>query len=391
MIFSLEAIEAQHGDSFILHFGSNGHPRFMLIDGGPYTVYRDRLKPRLEQIRKKWGAGEDRVLTLEMLMVSHIDDDHIGGVLALADEMAECRTAREVEHYKIATLWFNSFSDVVGNAAREIFTNIPASAGVADIEAGFPGLKVDRETAAVIASVSQGRQLRDQARLLNIPLNAPFDGMVMTPEEGIKSFVWGDSGLRLTVLAPNERRLKKLSAKWDAAVKKHKNGQTGALMAAYTDQSPYNLSSIVVLIELGGKRILLTGDARGDHIVEGLMKARLLKNEDDTLHIDVLKLPHHGSDRDVESKFFHQITANHYIISASGKYDNPDMDVLRWISQARRDDEYQVHLTNRDGECELKDKLRKLMVSDKVLAKHLRFREECVVSIKLDLGSSVTY
>jgi hypothetical protein len=30
-----------------------------------------------------------------MLIVSHIDDDHINGVVALTDELAECRTARE--------------------------------------------------------------------------------------------------------------------------------------------------------------------------------------------------------------------------------------------------------------------------------------------------------
>jgi len=391
MIFSLEAVEAQHGDCLILHFGSDTHPRFILVDGGPDTVYRDRLKPRLEQIRKKWGAGEDRTLTLEMLMVSHIDDDHINGVVALIDELAECRTEREAEHYKIGTLWFNNFSDVVGNGAKEIFTNIPVSASVADIEAGFPGLQVDRETAAVIASVTQGRQLRDRARLLNIPINAPLQGLIMTPQEGTKPFLWGISGLKFTVLSPNETRLKKLWVKWDEAAKKHKNGETGALMAAYTDQSPYNLSSIVVLVEFGGKRILLTGDARGDHIVDGLIKARLLKNEDDTLHIDVLKLPHHGSDRDVEKKFFRQITANHYLISANGKYDNPDMDVLRWISQARHDDEYQVHLTNRDGERELKERLHTLMASDDVLAKRMRFREEGALSIKLDLVNSVTY
>ena len=30
-----------------------------------------------------------------MLIVSHIDDDHINGVVALTDELAEYRTARE--------------------------------------------------------------------------------------------------------------------------------------------------------------------------------------------------------------------------------------------------------------------------------------------------------
>ena len=90
MIFSLEALEAQHGDCLILHYSSNHRPRFIVIDGGPDTVYRDRLRPRLEQIREKWGTGEDRFLNLDMLMVSHIDDDHIN--------------AKKAEPYKVGTL-----------------------------------------------------------------------------------------------------------------------------------------------------------------------------------------------------------------------------------------------------------------------------------------------
>src|SRR5258708_7880100 len=172
----------------------------------------------------------------------------------------------------------------------------------------------------------------------------------MADEEHVGAFVWGKSGLTFTVLSPIEGQLKKLWTKWEEAVRKHRQGETGALAAAYSDQSPYNLSSIVVLVEFGGKRILLTGDARGDHIVEGLIKARQLENEDDTFHVDVLKLPHHGSDRNIDKKLFRQVTANHYVISANGRYDNPDMEVLRWISRARGEDDYQIHLTNHDGE-----------------------------------------
>ena len=41
-------------------------------------------------------------------------------------------------------------------------------------------------------------------------------------------------------------------------------------LAAYVDKSVPNLSTKIVLVELDGKRMLLTGDATEDKILEGL-------------------------------------------------------------------------------------------------------------------------
>jgi len=48
-------------------------------------------------------------------------------------------------------------------------------------------------------------------------------------------------------------------------------------LAAYVDKSVPNLSSLVVLAKAGGKTMLLTGDARGDKILEGLELVGALK------------------------------------------------------------------------------------------------------------------
>ena len=91
--------------------------------------------------------------------------------------------------------------------------------------------------------------------------------------------------------------------------------------------------------------MLLTGDARGDDILAGLAGARLLKNG--RCHVDLLKIPHHGSDRNVSTEFFQQVTADHYVISADGQHGNPDIAMLQMLSQARQaDDGFTVHLTN---------------------------------------------
>jgi beta-lactamase superfamily II metal-dependent hydrolase len=68
--------------------------------------------------------------------------------------------------------------------------------------------------------------------------------------------------------------------------------------------------------------------------------------------VDLLKVPHHGSDRNVSTDFFRQITADHYIISADGKYGNPEIATLKMMSEARGKDAYKVYLTNKETRLE---------------------------------------
>ena len=166
------------------------------------------------------------------------------------------------------------------------------------------------------------------------------------------------NGLKATIVGPLKEQLEALQQEWDKEIKKKQHASAkdhAAAIAAYVDTSVPNLSSIVVLAELDGKRILLTGDARGDFIMTGLEEAKALDHG--KLHLDVLKVPHHGSERDLEEDFFRRITADHYVISANGKYDNPDASTLDMIAKARGKDDFTIHLTNHDGENDLKKKL----------------------------------
>ena len=84
------------------------------------------------------------------------------------------------------------------------------------------------------------------------------------------------------------------------------------------------------------KTILLTGDGRGDHLLQGLQQAGLLDAQG-KIHVNILKLPHHGSDRNATRGFFRKVTAGQYIISANGLYGNPDLATLIWIVEAARE------------------------------------------------------
>ena len=43
--------------------------------------------------------------------------------------------------------------------------------------------------------------------------------------------------------------------------------------------------------------------------------------------------------------YFETIVAKHYVVSADGKFDNPDVGTLKMISAARPDDDFTIHLT----------------------------------------------
>jgi beta-lactamase superfamily II metal-dependent hydrolase len=342
MLFTLEALNARHGDALLLYYGPRDSPRLVLVDGGPAGVYGRRLRPRLRGLLEARG---DDPLAVELVLVSHIDDDHIHGILDLTGELAERFEERAALPFTIRRLWHNSFDDIIGNQGAELFTALDAT-----IRRGGAvpnGLRVEGPSQAVAASVEQGRRLRNHATRLGIPVNRPFRGLVARDQTGPQSAELPD-GLTLTVLAPSLGRAEALQREWDTVVRRRNLGRDQALAeaAAYLDNKVYNLSSMVVLATLGSRTMLLTGDARGDDILEGLEAGRLL--DDRTVHVNLLKLPHHGSDRNVEEAFFRTVTADHYVVSADGKYGNPDLETLRMLSAARPDDDFTLHLTNRE-------------------------------------------
>ena len=110
-------------------------------------------------------------------------------------------------------------------------------------------------------------------------------------------------------------------------------------------------------------------------------------------NVDILKLPHHGSERNVKPEFFEKVWADHYVISANGKHGNPDIGTLRMLSDARTDDGFTLHLTNRTGKEGLGDKLKKFFADEKANGRRykVKYRRKTAGSFKIDLLDKVTY
>jgi beta-lactamase superfamily II metal-dependent hydrolase len=347
MRFSLDVRRAHKGDSLLLHYGSEQEPRLIVIDGGPGDVYHPHLRPRLDQIKEAHGL-EEQPLRIDVLMVSHVDDDHINGILELTSELRSATDEERPLPYRVLSLWHNSFDELLKTKPEQL--EAEASFGTAALS-GEEEVADDEEldAAKVLASIPQGHQLRTDAKFLKWPINKEFGTeLVMATDK--PEVVTLHKTLKLTVAGPMNRELKKLQNAHDewlkdlAAKKKKKSGSPVAALAAYTDVSVPNLSSIVLLAEVEGKRMLLTGDARGDKILEGLGLAGLL-DEAGKLHVDLLKGPHHGSARNVEQEFFERVTADHYVFSGDGQHGNPERETLEMLFDARGAQPFVIHLT----------------------------------------------
>ena len=374
MLFTLEVLPAEEGDCLLLHWGTRDEPKVAVIDGGPRRIFETFLEKRLDEIVENLEVDQ---LPLEVVMVSHMDSDHIVGVmklLAKVRKQIEKNVPMEDRTLVIRRVWLNVFNDVLGDSVDRYYKTLTAS--VEASVAGRPSEEVEQRVekelekkhfepdqavfeaqaiAAVLAGHGEGRTVRDDHRFLfeqglTDTLNSPFataggKATLITIERTPEPLDL--EGLDIVIAGPSNAEIKKLQEEFDKYIEE-KGLTAEAVLAAYSDPSIKNLSSIVCLVTFGEgdekKRMLLTGDARGDLMLDGLKKQNLL--EDGKLVVDILKVPHHGSDNNVEAEFFEQIIADTYVLSGDGVHGNPERDTIGWIVDSRKKgDKYDLVLT----------------------------------------------
>ena len=190
MIFSLDVRRARKGDCLLLHYGKKTDPGLIMIDGGPSSVYAPHLKPRIKEIRDARGLQDDEPLTVDLLMISHVDDDHIRGILDLTKEEIEALDDQEPLMLNVLDFWHNSFNEIIDHTPDELLATFTKQFGQAAVNGGgmsdqaMKAVEVESkehpETVqsglAVIASIAQGFRLRQDAKKLGYEPNAEFGG-----------------------------------------------------------------------------------------------------------------------------------------------------------------------------------------------------------------------
>ena len=362
----LTVFQSADGDCLLLR-GADG--RTILVDGGRPESYSQHVAPSVAAMRKQ-GNG------LDVIYVSHIDADHITGVLQLLDDEVAWRVHEfqlangNASHKKPAAprppevrgIWHNAFHEQTGLNTQEIEDMLAASARVL-LGASDPKLRRTGEDHANLASsvrqaIQVSRRIGDEQ--LRIPLNEPAAGKLMLVRDDASSFLLG--GMRLSIIGPFKADLDRLRGEWndwleantvslkalgeEARRDEERLAGTGvdsiarplAILAAELGRrdkvTAPNLASLMLYVEEGTRSILLTGDGHCADILKGLEHAGKLDNGG-TIHVDVLKVQHHGSEHNTDAPFCRRVTADHYVFCGNGEHQNPDLAIVKCFIDSR--------------------------------------------------------
>jgi hypothetical protein len=339
-MFRIEMLPAAHGDCLWIEYGTGERSQRILIDGGPAQTY-----PALRERILHLPAGERR---FELLVITHIDADHIEGVVRLMQdaEALDCAFER---------IWFNG---------RDQLNQVPDPAG---------------EPLGALQGEILGMLIADyEARLGKKVLNAglPERLAAIDREAGKLPAVDLPGDCRLTLLSPDHARLLDLKDHWRDELRKARvaSGDTQALRRALEesrtlrplgdelgaadaameeryeipdpqdrdlaageadalgggepgenalfggDASKANGSSIALLLEYPkdepAVRLLLAGDAWAS-VLEASLE-RLAARPGERLELDAFKLAHHGSVANITESLLQRLRCRRFLISTSG-------------------------------------------------------------------------
>jgi len=365
----LTAFQSDKGDCLLLT-NTAGTAR-MLVDGGMPVSYNAHVAAAMGklQIAKK---------AIDIVYVSHIDQDHIGGVLKMLDDEAAWRVHEFQKKSgntkskaptvprppKVKEIWHNGFGELLNTLAKPIEDSLSA---MAPVLAGSDLAEIRREAlkqSDLVTSIGEAIKVsrRISPNQLNIPLNPRADGKLMMLRKNQKPIKIG--GLTITIIGPTDAHLKSLRGEWKTflqsidgkkQLKKIRDAarRTEELLGASefdnlvaslrlqaemfgdpTEVTTPNLASLTLLVEDDSESLLLTGDARGDQIVDGLKQAGRLNGG--TIEVDVLKVPHHGSENNIDSDFVEAVIARDYVFCGNGFSENPNTKVIEMMFRRRR-------------------------------------------------------
>ncbi len=371
----LRVFRSGKGDCLLV---SGGDGKTILADGGVLEAYEDHWAEFVGDLR---DGGQ----SIDVVYVSHIDRDHIGGILRMLDNEvawrifdyqsslpAHLRTKTPKEPTlprppEVKAIWHNAFfetvqTDVLSSSLRATGAAIDMisvlSRSAAILGGASPDSELFREAShhqflgqSVGDAIEVSRRIR--ADQLNIPLNPDFEGNFMIREADRPDIQIG--AMRATVLGPTKEELKALLGDWNKwitdksdylkkLIRRHEDearhlpsaspervlevARERALeLASNQTVTPPNLASLIVLLREGQESILLTGDADDTSIIEGCEEAGLFDNAG-RLHVKAFKIPHHGAHNSYSDDLARRITADHYVFCGNGKHSNPEKDIV---------------------------------------------------------------
>jgi beta-lactamase superfamily II metal-dependent hydrolase len=314
-MFRIEMLPAAHGDALWIEYGGS-RPRRILIDAGPINTY-DAVFRRLKSATKNRAD-------IELFVITHIDTDHIDGAVVLLRDSALT--------LEFGDIWFNAWQQLAAEPAGDVYGPL------------------------------QGEFVQALINMKGRKWNHAFQGgAIVIPESGSLPVAQLADGVKITILSPGDRQLRRLRRNWDSVVTDAgwKPGDAAASLERLeqrreyapsvrqdvfgdgdgfgTDNAVANGSSIAFVMEQGSIRCLFTGDAFAPVLAESLDRYASAAGITGRIPFDVVKLPHHGSKNNWSADLQKRLTSKHYLVSSNGaKFKHPDRETIDLIIDAEK-------------------------------------------------------
>lgn len=298
-------LKAAHGDAIIIKIFTNERKHVIVIDGGPSVT--------AESIADIY----DTLDYIDLLMLTHYDEDHISGLL----EYFSRHTSDNVK--RIGQVWVNGahliyYDDDENTAAYDNAFNLTTCLDKLK-KHGFIDQWIDKVTDSMSPVVT------DDYR---IDILSPTSEILVTLEKKLKKYV-EEHGLQddpdtdsevsfAHVVADSQKSLEELGA----TVIKNKT-------------TFMNTTSIAFLLRAEGKCILFTGDA--DPIVVANSLTTLFQKDATLrkpLHTDLMKVSHHGSKANIRKELLDLISCQSFLFTTNGGTGgsyHPDRTTLAYL------------------------------------------------------------
>lgn len=309
-MYHIHLLPASFGDSILIEYGTPQRPYYILIDGGPYYAF-DEIDAVLKRDYK-------HIKKIELLVVTHIDIDHIDGIVVMLNQTNL--------KYKIEQVWFNGF-DQINSVIKDKL------------------------------GPKQGEYLSTLIHNKKIKHNLQFGGAAVCITRDTLPTFRIKGGMYLTLLSPDKSSLQRLKSTWmktleEAGIKsgdkvgalerlkkdkryqydpKDKLGDINFKMLlkhhSKGDKSAPNRSSIAFLARYKKQTCLFAGDTPSDMLVSALK--RISKTG---ISVEAWKIAHHGSKNSTNRELMKFVECKCFLISSDGKkYSHPDKETIAKI------------------------------------------------------------
>jgi beta-lactamase superfamily II metal-dependent hydrolase len=310
-------LKASNGDAiWITLTDEEGKPRNILIDGGIGSTYQFKDKKgktvfgdlgnEIENLKKLNEV--DRNHKIDLLILTHVDDDHIRGLLKWFEQDPSFTKL-------IGKIWFNSgrlISEYIHQKQQDTYDIVL-------------NIRDNNNT-----SIKQGITFETYATT-----NQLWERKLILQEQIHTVF-----GLTFRILSPSKNGVQMLLDKWkseDNSLNTSKNNDYSKSIADhikndqfFEDDAVHNGSSIAFILTCGTKNFLFLADAHPSVITEGLSHFGFDSSK--RLSAEFVKVSHHGSKFNTSKELLKIVDSSIFIISSNGQIHNlPDKQCLARI------------------------------------------------------------